>query len=272
MVGGGQEINTGEAGLPEWFDSLRRAFPDWDVYITPQLNDEEYRREREWQEMIGGLHVTENEKLHLATSVRSFRTPDLAAFVKAVLDIETDEARQLYQRIQDKYPLYITRDLQKAKEWVRSKGQGSTRYGLLASSGALRLKPEGIFVKNDISVANWFLNSKDDVRSSYALEDVVTEFDIQGLELDYTIVAWDADFRMTDTGWTYNHFVGNKWQNVNSDERRLYLKNAYRVLLTRTRQGMVIFIPKGSDTDLTRPREYYDGTYHYLRELGIREI
>lgn len=272
LVGGGQEINTGEAGLPEWFDSLRRAFPDWDVYITPQLNDEEYRRERDWQEMIGGLNVTENEKLHLATSVRSFRTPDLAAFVKALLDRDTDEARRLYEKIQDKYPLYVTRDLQKAKDWVRSKGLGTTRFGMLASSGALRLKPEGIFVKNDVGVANWFLNGKDDVRSSYALEDVVTEFDIQGLELDYTIVAWDADFRMTPDGWTYNNFSGNKWQNVKSEERRLYLKNAYRVLLTRARQGMVIFIPEGSDTDNTRKREYYDGTYEYLRSLGIREI
>ncbi len=272
LVGGGQEINTGEAGLPEWFDSLRRVFPDWDVYITPQLNDEEYRRERDWQEMIGGLNVTENEKLHLATSVRSFRTPDLAAFVKALLDRDTDEARRLYEKFQDKYPLYVTRDLQKAKEWARSKGLGTTRYGMLASSGALRLKPEGIFVKNDVGVANWFLNGKDDVRSSYALEDVVTEFDIQGLELDYTIVAWDADFRMTPDGWTYNNFSGNKWQNVNSPERRLYLKNAYRVLLTRARQGMVIFIPEGSDTDNTRKREYYDGTYEYLRSLGIREI
>ena len=272
LVGGGQEINTGEAGLPEWFDSLRRAFPDWDVYITPQLNDEEYRRERNWNEMIGGLNVTENEKLHLATSVRSFRTPDLAAFVKALLDMNADEARRLYQRFEDKYPLYVTRDLQKAKDWVRSKGLGTTRYGMLASSGALRLKPEGIFVKNDVSVANWFLNGKDDVRSSYELEDVVTEFDIQGLELDYTIVAWDADFRMTPDGWTYNSFSGNKWQNVNSPERRLYLKNAYRVLLTRARQGMVIFIPEGSDVDNTRKREYYDGTYDYLIELGIRRI
>ncbi len=272
LVGGGQEINTGEAGLPEWFDSLRRAFPDWDVYITPQLNDEEYRRERNWNEMIGGLNVTENEKLHLATSVRSFRTPDLAAFVKALLDRDTDGARRLYQRFEDKYPLYITRDLQKAKDWVRSKGLGTTRYGMLASSGALRLKPEGIFVKNSVDVAHWFLNGKDDVRSSYALEDVVTEFDIQGLELDYTIVAWDADFRMTPDGWTYNNFSGNKWQNVNSPERRLYLKNAYCVLLTRARQGMVIFIPEGSDVDNTRKREYYDGTYEYLRSLGIREI
>lgn len=155
---------------------------------------------------------------------------------------------------------------------MRSKGLGTTRYGMLASSGALRLKPEGIFVKNSVDVAHWFLNGKDDVRSSYALEDVVTEFDIQGLELDYTIVAWDADFRMTPDGWTYNKFSGNKWQNVKSEERRLYLKNAYRVLLTRARQGMVIFIPEGSDADNTRKREYYDGTYNYLRGLGIREI
>ena len=272
LVGGGQEINTGEAGLPEWFDSLRRAFPDWDIYITPQLNDEEYRRDSEWQDMIGGLNITENEKLHLATSVRSFRTPDLAAFVKAVLDIDADNARALYARIKDKYPVYITRDLNTAKEWVRDKSQGTTRYGLLASSGALRLKPEGIFVKNEINVANWFLNGKDDVRSSYALEDVVTEFDIQGLELDYNIVAWDADFRITPTGWTYNAFKGNKWQRVNSEERRLYLKNAYRVLLTRARQGMIIFVPEGSDTDPTRPREFYDGTYDYLKGLGVEEI
>ncbi len=272
LVGGGQEINTGEAGLPEWFDSLRRAFPDWDVYITPQLNDEEYRRDREWQDMIGGLNVTENKKLHLATSVRSFRTPDLAAFVKAVLDIDTDTAKELYDHIKDKYPFYITRNLNAAKEWVRSKGQGTTRYGLLASSGAIRLKPEGIFVKNDINVANWFLNGKDDVRSSYAMEDVVTEFDIQGLELDYTIVAWDADFRMTNGEWTYNNFSGNKWQHVNNEDRRLYLKNAYRVLLTRARQGMVIFIPEGSDPDHSRKREFYDETYNYLKGMGVREI
>ena len=184
LVGGGQEINTGEAGLPEWFDSLRRAFPDWDVYITPQLNDEEYRRGRNWKDMLIGLNTYEHNELHLATSVRSFRTPDLAAFVKAVLDADTQNAKNLYQRIKDKYPIVITRDLNKAKDWVREHCQGTTRYGLLSSSGALRLKPEGIFVKNEISVANWFLNGKDDVRSSYMLEDVVTEFDIQGLELD----------------------------------------------------------------------------------------
>ena len=272
LVGGGQEINTGEAGLPEWFDSLRKAFSHWDVYITPQLNDEEYRRDREWNEMIGGLRVFEREKLHLATSVRSFRTPDLAAFVKAGLDADTENAKALCEKIKDKYPVVLTRDLSKAKAWVQDKCQGTTRYGLLASSGALRLKPEGVFVKNEINVANWFLNGKDDVRSSYALEDVVTEFDIQGLELDYSIVGWDADYRFDGEKWTYNSFVGNSWNNVGSEERRLYLKNTYRVLLTRARQGMAIFIPEGSDTDHTRKREYYDRTYEYLCAVGVEEL
>ena len=272
LVGGGQEINTGEAGLPEWFDSLRRAFPYWDVYITPQLNDEEYRREREWNDMISNLQIHENADLHLATSVRSFRTPDLAAFVKAVLDVDTDAAKELYSRIKDKYPIVLTRDLNKAKKWVREQSLGTTRYGLLASSGALRLKPEGIFVKNEVSVANWFLNGKDDVRSSYYLEDVVSEFDIQGLELDYSIVAWDADFRFDGEQWGYYNFSGSRWMNVASEDRKLYLKNAYRVLLTRARQGIAIFIPEGSDTDHTRKREYYDRTYEYLRAVGVEEI
>ena len=272
LIGGGQEINTGEAGLPEWFDSLRRSFPDWDVYITPQLNDDEYRRGRSWDSMLDGLHTFEQNQLHLATSVRSFRTPNLAAFVKAVLDANTIEAKALYQSIKDKYPVVITRDLNMAKTWVRGRCQGTTRYGLLASSGALRLKPEGIFVKNEVSVANWFLNGKEDVRSSYMLEDVVSEFDIQGLELDYTVVAWDADYRYIDREWTYHNFVGNHWTNISSEERRLYLKNAYRVLLTRARQGMAIFVPPGSDQDQTRRREWYDGTYNYLRDLGISEL
>ena len=270
LVGGGQEINTGEAGLPEWFDSLRRSFSNWDIYVTPQLNDDEYRRGRRWESMISKLQVYKRDKMHLSTSVRSFRTPELAAFVKAVLDVNTKGAQQLYQRIKNNYPIVITRDLNKAKEWVREHSQGTTRYGLLASSGALRLKAEGLFVKNDIDVANWFLNGKDDVRSSYALEDVVTEFDIQGLELDYSVVAWGADFRFSNEQWSRNNFVGNRWNNVISEEKRLYLKNAYRVLLTRARQGMAIFIPLGSDTDISRKREFYDGTDNYVKEVGIK--
>ena len=217
--------------------------------------------------MIEGLQVTENKDLHLSTSIRSFRTPDLAAFVKAVLDIDVVKAKELYARIKDKYPILLTRNLMEAKEWVKERCKGTTRYGLIASSGALRLKPEGIFVKNEISVPNWFLNDKDDVRSCYALEDVVTEFDIQGLEIDYSILAWDADLRFANGGWTYNSFTGSKWYNVNSGENRLYLKNAYRVLMTRARQSMAIFIPEGDDRDITRQKVFYDGTYNYLKEI-----
>ncbi len=139
----------------------------------------------------------------------------------------------------------------------------------MASSGALRLRPEGIFVKNDLAVANWFLNGKDDIRSSYALEETASEFDIQGLELDYSLIAWDADFRYDGSQWTYYNFVGNQWNNVKSEEKRLYLKNAYRVLLTRARQGMVIFVPKGNPSDHTRQEQYYDETYNYLKKIGI---
>ena len=272
LVGGGQEINTGEAGLPEWFDSLRRSFKDWDVYITPELNDSEYRRGRAWDEMIGGLNTLEKEELHLSTSVRSFRTPKLAAFVKAILDVDIENAKSLYEDIKDKYPIVLTRDIKKAKAWVKAQCMGTTRYGMLASSGGLRLKPEGIFVKNEIKVEHWFLDGKDDVRSSYALEDVVTEFDVQGLELDYSVIAWDADFRFDNGKFTYNSFKGNSWNLINSQDRRLYLKNAYRVLLTRARQGMVIFIPEGDENDKSRLPEFYDGTYNYLKDIGIKEI
>lgn len=267
LVGGGQEINTGEAGLPEWFDSLRRSFPEWDIYVSPRLNDSEYCRERNLSEMYQGLNIHKEENLHLSISIRSFRTPHLAALIKAILDVDIENAKVLYNEIKDKYPILLTRNLKEAKEWVKLHSHGSTRYGLLASSGALRLKPERIFVKNEIDVANWFLNPKDDVRSSYYLEDVVTEFDIQGLEVDYSIVAWDADFRFNGIEWTYNNFKGCKWQNIVSDEAKLYLKNAYRVLLTRARQGMVIFVPYGNDEDYSRKRSYYDETFKYLDSI-----
>lgn len=272
LVGGGQEINTGEAGLPEWFDSLKRSFKNWDVYVTPQLNDEEYRRDRQWSDMLSSLNIYERRELHLSTSIRSFRTPDVSTFVKAMLDVNTENAKELRKRIREKYPIVITRDIKKAKKWIKEQCQGTIRCGLLASSGAIRLKPEGIFVKNEVDISHWFLNGKDDIRSSYALEDVVTEFAVQGLELDHSIVAWDADYRFSGSQWSCYCFKGTKWENIRSPERRLYLKNAYRVLLTRARQGMVIFVPLGSDSDITRLCEYYNKTYDYLRSLGIDEI
>lgn len=271
LIGSGQEINDGEGGLPEWFNALRSKFLGWDVYVSDKLK-EEYLINNEWERMINGLEVKEIEDLHLSVSLRSFRTPDLADFIKATLDLNVDTAKQIYEKIKYKYPIKITRDIIKAKNWVKNESMGSQKYGLLASSGALRLKPEGIFVKNKIDVCNWFLNNKEDVRSCYALEDVVTEFDVQGLEVDYSIVCWDADFRITDDKWSYNKFHGSKWMNILKNEDKLYLKNTYRVLLTRARQGMVIFIPKGCDEDITRKTDFYDGTYNYLKNIGIEEI
>lgn len=267
LVGGGQEINTGEAGLPEWFDSLRRSFIGWDVYASDQLNDIEYTRSKSITQLFELLNVTTSESLHLSTSMRSFRSEKLSEFIKAILDVDTNKAKTLYKQIHDKYPIFLTRDLSVAKELISKRARGTERFGIVASSGALRLKPYGIFVKNEISPSNWFLNDKNDIRSSYYLEDCASEFDIQGLELDYTIVAWDGDFRFNDGKWTYNRFCGTKWQNIESEERKCYLKNAYRVLLTRARQGMVIFIPMGSNFDDTRKKEYYDETYSYLKEI-----
>ena len=264
LIGGGQEINDGEGGLPEWFYALRSKFREWEVYVSNNLK-EEYLINNEWKDMIGGLNVKEIEDLHLSISLRSFRTPDLADFIKATLDLDIKTAKQIYEKIKYKYPIRITRDIKLAKEWVKNKSMGSQKYGLLAASGALRLKPEGIFVKNKIDVCNWFLNNKEDVRSCYALEDVVTEFDVQGLEVDYSIVCWDADFRIIDGKWSYKRFHGSNWINILKNEDKLYLKNTYRVLLTRARQGMIIFIPKGCCEDITRHPKFYDGTYNYLK-------
>lgn len=271
LVGGGQEINTGEAGLPEWFDALRRSFSHWDVYVTPHLNDSEYLGKTNWDQMLEGLNVHESPELHLSSSVRSFRSPKLAAFVKALLDVDVEEARSCFSQMKD-YPIFITRDIEKARSWVREKGRGSQRYGLLASSSADRLRADGIFIENKLRAPNWFLNPKGDVRSSYQLELVATEFEIQGLELDYSIVAWDADLRFVEGNWEYYRFRQSSWGNVNKEERRVYLKNAYRVLLTRARQGMIIYLPKGESDDDSRLPELYDGTYEYLRSLGIPEI
>lgn len=279
LIGGGQEINKGEAGMPEWFDSLRRSFQNWDVYVSERLNDEEYLRSRSWESLIRGLNTTTLKSLHLATSIRSFRSEKVSALVKAILDKNLTQAQQLYSEVSSCYPIVLTRDINKAKSWVRNKARGSERYGIFASSNAARLKPYGVHYAKDrssISPENWFLNGKDDIRSSFFLEVVASEFETQGLELDFAIVAWDADFRIENGGWAY-YFMSNRmtppnWSRIRSSNNITYLINAYRVLLTRARQGFVIYIPEGTTEDKTRLPQYYDGTYNYLKQIGIKEI
>lgn len=272
LIGGGQEINTGEAGLPEWFSALRQKFSHWDVYISSYINDIEYTRGTQLHELTEGLKCTSYPELHLSTSIRSFRSENVSLLIKHILDKNENEAIKTIKSLEGKYPIYLTRNIETAKKWLKSSSRGNERHGIVASSGAYRLKPYGINTQIKIDAKNWFLNAKDDVRSSYILEDPATEFDIQGLELDWICVAWDADLRIEDGQWCYKKFRGTKWQNVNSTEGVLYLKNAYRVLLTRARQGMIIFIPEGDSEDLTRLPSLYDPTSEYLRTIGIKEI
>ena len=273
LIGGGQEINKGEsAGIYGWFDSLRNNYPNWDVYVSDKITDDEYSKGHNFAEMTKNMNVNIIEDLHLAVSLRSFRSENVSNFVKALLDVDIDTAKRLYEQFNNDYPVFVTRNLHKAKLWVRSQAKGSQRYGLTASSGAKRLRKYGIWVQNKIEATNWFLNGKNDVRSSFHLEETATEFDIQGLELDWTIVCWDADLRFENGDFKHLKFVGTKWQNIKSADNILYLKNAYRVLLTRARQGFVIFVPTGDETDMTAKPEYYDGMYRYLKSVGIKEL
>jgi hypothetical protein len=272
LVGGGQEINTGEAGIGEWIDSVNRSFPDWHIHISSRLIDAEYSAEKILEELKLRQYVTYHDELHLAVSMRSFRAEDVSLLVKQILDLDVDSARHTYKKVSAKYPIVITRDLSKAKKWLKGQARGSERYGIVVSSQAERLKPHAIDVKSPMDPVHWFLDGKDDVRSSYYLEDVATEFHVQGLELDWACVTWDADFRHCPGGWGHYSFCGNRWNKINKEERKQYLKNSYRVLLTRARQGMVLVIPEGDAEDHTRDSKYYDGTYSYMTEIGFTVI
>jgi hypothetical protein len=203
--------------------------------------------------------------------MRSFRSAKVSAFVKAVLDCETDQARTLLHEVSVKYPIAVTRDLERAKQWIRKRARGSERFGLVASSQAQRLKPHAIDVRVNVDPVQWFLNDRHDTRSSYYLEDAATEFQVQGLELDWVCVTWDADLRRNAESWGYHSFRGAAWTHIHKVDRRRYLLNAYRVLLTRARQGMVVFIPPGDGSDPTRSPAFYDDTYQYLKTLGVAE-
>ena len=271
LVGGGQEINTGEAGIKEWIESLNREYKDWHVFISDRLHDAEYAAGRSLELLSEHEHVEFEPSLHLAVSMRSFRAENLAKFVHKLLDRDIEGAREAYQTL-NQYPIVLTRSLDKAKRWLKEHARGTERYGMIVSSQAERLKPLAIDVRFKPNVVHWFLDDATDVRSSFYLEDVATEFDVQGLELDWSCVVWDGDFRYTPDGWSQHSFCGDKWQNINKPERKAFQKNAYRVLLTRARQGMVLVVPEGNPEDPTRNPAYYDSTYEYLKKIGIKEI
>jgi hypothetical protein len=267
LVGGGQEINRGEAGISAWLDAVSTGFKDWRAYISPELTDREYDAGHALEKI--GDKAIQDDSLHLSVSLRSFRAEHVSRFVKALLDHDAAGARAIFETIIGRYPIALTRDLEKARAWIRTRARGSERFGLVASSGAMRLKPHAVDVRIDVDPVHYFLGERNDVRSSYYLEDAATEFQVQGLELDWVVVNWDADFRYASGGWLHHTFHGRQWKNVKNPDRQSYLKNAYRVLLTRARQGMVIFVPPGSPSDPTRDPAFYDTTAKYLEGLGI---
>ena len=269
LVGNGQSINKGEAGLNEWIASIQRRYKSWDVYISQTILSKEQERDIAPQ-------LKHQEELHLEMSMRSFRSESVSIFINQLLDLKVEEARSTLNKLKkDNYPIVLTRSLERAKLWLRSKKRGNERMGLLASSKAERLKAISINVKYSPNCVHWFLEDSQDFRSSDTLEDALTEFEVQGLEIDWACVAWDADLRLSEDKRTWEHFQlrgGDKWQNINKPVNQEYQINAYRVLLTRARQGIVILIPEGDDTDTTRKREWYDRTYNYLKGIGIPEI
>ena len=272
LVGGGQEIHTGEAGIAAWVQAVKRTFPHWRTYVSPDLSGSEYDAQSAIDALALGGRLVRDPRLHLATSMRSFRSERVSAFVTALLDCDESRARDLLQQVAARYPIAATRDLASAKAWIRSHARGSEQYGLVASSQAMRLKPHAIDVRVSVDPIYWFLGDSSDTRSSYYLEDAATEFQVQGLEVDWVCVTWDADLRLQRGQWCYHSFRGDMWANVNKPDRRRYLLNAYRVLLTRARQGMVLFVPPGDRSDPTRLPEFYDETFAYLSSIGLATL
>lgn len=268
LIGGGQEINTGEAGLVEWLNALADHYPSWNVHIPDQILGREYLLDGLGERALKEIKPTRSLDLHLDVSMRSFRAEKLSEFIGALIEFDAFQARKIFETLTS-YPMFITRDLTVARHWLRHVRRGTERAGLLASSNAMRLKPEGIFVRAKIEPTKWFLETATDIRSSDALEDAGTEFDVQGLELDWACVCWDANLRVGSAAWDAFTFKGTRWQRVSQAPLRAYLLNAYRVLLTRARQGMVIFVPFGDLADETRPPAVYDAIYDFLVHCGL---
>ena len=272
LIGGGQEINDGEGGMEEWLRALKDHYPEWRVWTSYQLDSKYYLPTFDLNHLKGRLIKIEH--LHLGVSIRSFRSEKVSKAITSLLEDEKEEALKSFREISDFYPIKITRSIEKAKEWLRAKARGSERFGILVSSGAKRLKPLGLFagIVSEKGTPNWFLNNHEDIRSSFALEDPATEFQVQGLELDWAGIVWDGDLIKTKNNWLYKSFVGCRWTNINKSIDQKYKLNSYRVLLTRARQGMVIVIPKGDEKDPTRQSKIYDPTWKYLKEIGLDVI
>lgn len=281
LVGGGQEINTGEGGLAEWGKSLKEKFKDWKIYISPELKigDHSTGNMTLFKDIPNDITIIEKQELHLKTSIRSYKAQNLSEWVNFVLDNKPSEAKALFDSSLSEYPIFLTRSLEKSKELLKNKRRGTRRSGMVASSGAKRLRAIGLDINAGLKgtstqneLGAWYLNPSSDVRSSNFLEIISSEFGVQGLELDWACVCWDADLRRLKNHWCFRSFKGTKWFQVKQPEQQQYLLNTYRVLLTRAREGMIIFVPEGDSLDETRLPEFYDPIFDYLKDCGLKII
>lgn len=283
LIGGGQEINTGEAGISEWIAAINNRFQHWRVYISDKLTEPEYAEGKVTELLKHNSKVEYSDRLHLGVSLRSFRAERLSAFVHSLLSFNPD-AEELYKNvISHRYPIVLTRSMDKARSWLRQQARGTQQTGILISKVSARFKPLAVHVlpQSEDNAVHWFLEDKTDVRSSNYLEEAATEIQVQGLEVDYACVLWDADMRYDNGKWSFWKFNGKtQWIPEKNVETQKYMLNAYRVLLTRARQGMVICVPEGNSNnthegfpeDTTRLPIYYNSTYEYFKRIGLTEI
>jgi DUF2075 family protein len=272
LIGNGQEINQGEAGLSEWGRAIAARFPHWQVFISPDLKVGSHPNGRcLFREVPPGLSVTENPCLYLRINIRSYKADVLSEFVDAILDREPSRARALSTRLGE-YDVALTRELRHARDWLFRRQRGSRRIGLVASSGARRLRAHGLDVTAELNIEDWLLNRPEDVRSSYCLEVPATEFGIQGLELDWAGLCWGGDLAPGPEGWICRAFRGDRWLKVHDVSRQTYIVNKYRVLLTRAREGLIIWVPRGDPRDETRQPAIYDQIAEHLLRCGITPI
>lgn len=280
LVGGGQEINDGEAGLEEWGRALAQSSHPWVVYASPEVLEggASTAGHRLFEQTDLSINTITNSSLHLRTSNRSLRAEKLATWVNHV--VEGDAAAAEALRITERFPIFLSRELKHTRAFLRKQSIGPTRYGLVGSSGAARLRAEGLEPSStfhaDYPWEHWYLASEGDLRSSFQCEVFATEFEIQGLELDWIGVCWGGDFIWDELrGWQLRIFrpsSNSRWLSMKRPDRRAFRRNAYRVLLTRARQGMVIFVPKGDANDLTTRPEEFDSTAKFLLRCGLTPL
>jgi hypothetical protein len=205
--------------------------------------------------------------------MRSVRDAAGAPWVDAVLSGDAAAARAVVAEA-GSVPFYVTRDLDAMRAGLRALCRGLRQAGLVASAGARRLRAEGLGVQVP-DIADWFLRRWPDIRGSEALETFATEYDCQGLELDVVGLAWGGDFIRADSGWQARRFAGKAWQVVRNAEEHRFIRNTYRVLLTRARYETVIWVPRGSPDanpfhDRTRPAAEMDSIAAHLLACGAR--